>query len=313
LTRAEFLAERPSGIGGSEIAAIMGLDDSRDAFAVYADKVGLLERVAAETNSRMAWGKRLERAIVDGYSEITGRPTEWVDETRHHPERPWQIWTPDALGVQAASDRGVDAKNVSFDQVPAWREKGEETPPTRIILQCHWYMSASGRKFWDVAALFGGNDLRIFTVDYDPDVEAALLEHAEKFWREHVLARVPPPIGCSETADRYLKQRFPKNISTVRIVTGAEAVLVNDYLVARQEFKDVEKAKDSLENEIKLAIADADGIRVAGGDITYKRCKDTVGPDWEAIAREMGATPEVIREHTRALREGSRRIHVGIK
>ena len=187
---------RAQGIGGSDVAAIVGLDPRRDAFAVYADKLGLVER--SEPNARMKWGKRLERVIVDAYSEETGRSTIWIDETRRNPAREWQVYTPDAMCT--AMLRGIDAKNVSFDQAAKWGEIGSDLVPDSIALQCQWYCSSADIPVWDVAALFGGNDLRIYTVNRDPEIEAALLEEAENFWKNHGLARVPPPIGSSATA-----------------------------------------------------------------------------------------------------------------
>src|SRR5436305_365105 len=77
-------AIRARGIGGSEVAAIMGLDSRRDAFSVYLDKLGLVRRSAP--SGRMKWGKRIEQAIAEAYGEETGQEVEWCDETTTHVE-----------------------------------------------------------------------------------------------------------------------------------------------------------------------------------------------------------------------------------
>ena len=300
---------RAQGIGGSDVAAIVGLDPRRDAFAVYADKLGLVER--SEPNARMKWGKRLERVIVDAYSEETGRSTIWIDETRRNPAREWQVYTPDAMCT--AMLRGIDAKNVSFDQAAKWGEIGSDLVPDSIALQCQWYCSSADIPVWDVAALFGGNDLRIYTVNRDPEIEAALLEEAENFWKNHVLARVPPPIGSSATAAEYIRKRFPRNTEAVRFATPEEVELLGRYRAAREAADAADEAKTSVENEVKLAIGDAEGIMAGASKVTYKRAKDTVGPDWQALAMELGADAELIKKHTVVLREGSRRIHCTFK
>lgn len=287
-------AIRSQGIGGSEIAAIVGLDPRRDKFAVYAEKLGLVER--AEPSARMKWGKRLERVIAEAYGEETAQDVRWYDETIAREDRGWQVMTPDAFvwgptninGVPRMNPiGGVDAKNISFDQAGLWGDSGTDIVPDHIALQCQWYMSASSLPWWDIAALFGGHDLRVYRLHFDSEIEAVLLGEAEEFWTKHVLAENPPPIGSSATAAEYLRQRFPKNREALRVATEHEAGLVARLKVAKDECFRVEAERVSLENEIKLAIGDADGLECALGKVTWRRCKDTMGTNWEAVAREL--------------------------
>ena len=130
---------RSSGIGGSEIGALCGLDSMRDAFSVYCDKLNLLER--AKPNARMRWGKLLERAISEGYAEETGFRVQWSDLSRANAQRPWQIFTIDAFvaekadGVAYAYDGFVDCKNVDFGRAHLWGERGTDDVPSHIFLQ----------------------------------------------------------------------------------------------------------------------------------------------------------------------------------
>ncbi len=303
---------RSRGIGGTDIAAICGLHPTRDAWTVYAEKTGLLEKVVDATNNRIRWGKLLERAIVAGYSEITTHETEWVDRTMRNERRPIQVWTPDALGINGAANRGVDAKNVAWDQAKLWGEPGTDDVPQHIVAQCQWYLSASGRQAWDVAALFGGNDLRIYTVLPDREIEAALLEEAERFWMEHVLKGVAPPMGNSPAVAEYLKQRFPRNVVALRQATPEEAALIYEYLPVRDELNQLEDECAAMENRIKASIGDADGVQFGGGKITWKASKDGTLVDWEAVARAAGATPELVAQYT-TTKPGSRRFLVSTK
>lgn len=71
MDREQWLEERKKGIGGSEAAAIMGLDKNRSALAVYLDKIG--EGVSVEENERMHWGTMLEEQIALEYERRNGR------------------------------------------------------------------------------------------------------------------------------------------------------------------------------------------------------------------------------------------------
>ena len=306
---------RAQGIGGSEVAAILGLDPRRDAFAVYTDKLGLVERAAP--TGRMLWGKRIERVIADAYSDETSRPHLWCDETRVHRDRSWQIYSPDAFVVGSSFlptepvpiIGGLDAKNVAWDQATKWGEPGSDLVPDSIALQCQWYCSAAELPWWDVAALFGGNDLRIYRVNRDAEIEAILLEEAERFWRNHVLARVPPAPGSSAATTEALKKMYPRNVEACRFARPEEAELLMRMKAARERADAADAEKDAAENAVKLAIGESEGLIHGPIKVTWKRTADTFGPAWEEIARALGATPALIAEHTKLTRAGSRRLH----
>jgi predicted phage-related endonuclease len=288
---------RSKGIGGSEVAAIVGLDPRRDAFGVYGEKLGLVKR--APPSARMKWGRRIERVIAEAYGEETGRAVVWDDHTIANPIRPWQLMTPDAFvwfpgpgasWIAPNVEYGLDCKNVSWDQAPKWGAAGTEQVPEWIACQCHWYCSAADLPYWDIAALFGGNDFRIYRIYRDTEVETLLLIEVEKFWRSHVLARVPPPMGCSQAAADYLKQRFPKNIRELRLAEPEELSLLAQLKRARADFDRAEARKDTLELLIKQAIGDADGLLFplgAKGKVTWLRNKDSIGTDWEGVASDL--------------------------
>ena len=325
---------RSRGIGGSEVAAIMGLDPNRDKFSVYADKLGLIARSAP--NPRMRWGKLLEKAIAEGYSEETGFATVWCDRTMANPERPWQIYTADAWvwesldGIGEPSG-GLDAKNVSHDQAYKWGEPGTDDIPNNLALQMHWYCSAAGKPWWDVAGLFGGNDLRVFRIHRDPQIEDVCLDECWRFWNEHVLARKQPDIGCSPAAGEYLRQRFPKNTEQLRVATPDERNLLAQLKTVSQEWDRVNRECAAIENAVKETIGDSEGILDGPAKITWRRCKGTVGVDFEAMAkqailalvtREVAATPDLneihrsyqrafgdsVKRNTRIVKQGSRRL-----
>ena len=328
-----------SSVGGSEVAALVGLDPNRDAFAVYAEKLGLVER--EPPTPRMRMGNRLERIIAEVYAEETGQHVVWSDKTMRHPERQWQAYTVDAFVYNVPDVREppidpaklieaiglMDAKCVSWDQSPLWGEAGTDQVPDRIACQIQYYLDATGLPWGDVAALFGGTDLRIYRINYDANIADVLRGAAEEFVRKHLEPQVPPPLGHSDTAARYLKQRFPKNTEQIREATPEEVDLLFRYKVERAVYTEAKSRKDSLENEVRLIIGEADGVKdPVLGRVTWKKTKDTVGPDWQQIAvhlyedlRQASAQadkfePEPLNAyaelHQRVLREGSRRLLV---
>lgn len=306
---------RSSGIGASEIAQVLGLSPHGDAFSVYAKKLGLVKQ--PESKPWMKRGKYFEKGVIDWYSDQTGAETEWFDQTIVHPERSWQLCTPDAW-VLACGLRGggVDAKTANFRARDEFGESGSGIVPTHYQLQMHWSMSTTSKPFWDLAAALGMDDLRINRFHFDSEIETVLLEEADRFWRENVLARRPPEIGISETAAQYLKQRFPRNVERLRSATYEEEMLLTSLKDACERYDEVEVAKKKLENQVRLLIGDHDGLLCGPWKVTWKKDADSIGTDWERVAKAIKDSYECtqetfdkfVRRNQAVIREGARKL-----
>ena len=64
---------RNSGIGGSDIACIMGLNPWKSAYALYAEKHGDVEPEDLSNNEFVYWGTVLEQVVADRFCELTGK------------------------------------------------------------------------------------------------------------------------------------------------------------------------------------------------------------------------------------------------
>lgn len=284
---------RSRGVGASEVGAVVGVDDRRSAFDVYAVKRGLVT-MDFSNNQRVQWGRRIQQAIAQGYEEQTGRVTVWDDKIKAHHKRQWHLFTPDAF---CAHEPGlVECKNLAFDQRDRFGEPGTDQVPDVYNCQAHWQMAGAEDREWvDFAVLVGGNSLQIYRVDRDREIEGILIETVERFWFDNVLAQKPPEMRATDTARLYLKTRFPRNSGTLRTPTGDEMVLIESFLLKRAVLKAATKEYDDAEVKIKAAIGDDDGWRFAGTKdrITYKRIADTSGVKWEDMARFLAAQEDL--------------------
>src|SRR5258707_14941499 len=95
---AEWLEARRRGITASEIAVVMGLSSYSSPFALYHQKTGMLP--GQDDSMAMALGRHLESFVVELFRE---RHPDLIVGNRDgrylfaHPERPWQMATPDGL------------------------------------------------------------------------------------------------------------------------------------------------------------------------------------------------------------------------
>lgn len=302
---------RRLAIGGSEIGAIFGCDERRDQHALWAAKRGGLLPAAA--TPEMVLGKCLEKGIVIWWEHVTGHAAEWCDETTQHPTRPYMVYSPDALVPDKRI--GVDAKYVHWSQRKHWGEDAEEVP-RRIILQCYWYLAALDYESWDVCALMGDGAPRTYTIHRDLEAERVMLERVEEWWRRYIVGDEVPEIGHADDSAEWLRQAFPRNRADVRPATAEEMAWLSEYTDLRIAEKIMSPRREELENKIKAAIGDRDGLVWPDGKFTWKATKDTVKTDWESMAHAL-LTFYVKDETERrqmyaqyaALKPGSRRIY----
>jgi len=302
-------ALRRDRITSTDVAPIFGVDPYRDGFDVWTGKHGHAPPIIP--TKRMLLGKDLEQGIVKAYSRVTGRETQWCDETRVHPTETWMAGTPDAF---AGEGRGVDAKLIFWDQRRNWGADARDIPE-HITLQAWWLMAVCECDVWDVAALVGEDEPRVYEIERDREAERVVVAKCHEWHRRYVIGDEIPPITGSDAAAVWLQQAFPLHKRPdMRPATEEEIKFLEEYAYVRLEFKDRKRRREEMENVIKLAIGDQEGLEWPGGKFTWRKAKDAQITNWEAVARGLlhKYVPEaehqaLIDLHTNP-RAGTRRI-----
>lgn len=282
------LRERRTGIGGSDIGAVLGVDPYRTRWHVFADKLGITP--PSEETRFTRWGKRLEAVIADEYA---ARHDVHLSRsgTLRHAVRTWQVVTPDRLvwvtGDREAS-RGLEIKNKGFFQSSKWGEdgEGEDTIPDEVQAQCHWSMALTELPRWDVAALIGGNDYREYTIARDVDFEGVMLEEAERFWRDNVLAQVPPDLDGSGPAWDYLARRLPSMKRDVEADQEAER-LAKSIQAAKNLLALAESGKNESTQKLAGLLIAAGGTGMNGSTWRFSVGERIGNPAWKSIAEAL--------------------------
>jgi predicted phage-related endonuclease len=222
------------------------------------------------------------------------------------------LYTPD--GLVPGQRRGVDAKVVAWDQRRKWGETAAEIPE-RIQLQCWWYMACMEYDAWDVVALIGDTP-RVYEITRDREAERAMIERAEEWYRRYIVGDEMPEMGASEAAAQWLQRTFPTHKRPdLRFATTEEVALLTEYAEVRIAMAGLQRRKDELENAIKLAIAEKEGLVWETGKFTWRRSKDSQVTDWESLAlallthhiKDEAERERVLDSYTRT-KPGTRRI-----
>lgn len=263
----EQQAIRRTGIGGSEIAAILGLSPFMTPLDVYLGKVeGWLKPMTPD----MERGTYLEPGLLAWYGAREGVQVIPGTETLKHG---LAIATPDGL----AHVKGVPGALRVLEVKSPRRSFGWEAGPIEgYVLQTQWthgVVSATASIFeadttCHIVALLDG-DLRIFPVEQDLELQAELFEFAESWWKKHVVAKTPPPLGGDAGARAWLTRRFPTNRNPVRAATNWEDLRMLALCDAEAELSRWDEEVETIRNELRQSIGEASGIEGPAGRCTW--------------------------------------------
>lgn len=292
----EWRAARSTFVGGSEVAALMGLSPWADAWKVYGQKTGLVPPL--EDNQKLRLGRRMEKVIADEYELLTGRKVRRVENTVYrHPELPELGASPDCLCIE--EERGVEFKNVGQYAMDGWGDEGSDQIPTHYLIQVQTYLEVLNLPVWDVAAMMAGQEVRLYTVERNTTLGAEIRRVVKTFWGDHIATGNPPPVDASDTASLWLKEKFPKNRTPLRVAEPHEAKLLEDLRDVRAALAKLENREKELTNLLKLAIGEAEGFTAECGSVTWKERSGRQSTDWEALVEAQKIPPQVVERYTK--------------
>jgi len=200
LSHEDWLQVRTRGIGGSDIAAIAGLNPFRSSIDVFLDKTGKIPPI--EENQKMKWGKILEEPVAEEFSTTTGFQVQKVNAILQSQEYPFALASLDRLyrNTETKNNGILEVKTTGYAQ--AW---DEDKIPDMYYCQAMWYLAVTGLPEARFAVLANGSDFRLPPVlKRDENVIKNLFQIAEKFWMENVLKNNPPdPDRSPATKDAY--------------------------------------------------------------------------------------------------------------
>lgn len=279
LSREEWLEVRRAGIGGSDVAAILGMDRWRGPLHVYKDKRGELEERRDPGLERAARrGHKLESLVAELFAEETGL---WVVDspgTLQHADHSWMLANPDRVAFDAPhagwpyadGGRVLECKSRTWRSARAEDWRGEEAPDGPA-LQAYWYRAVTGYKKAHVAGLVD-DDFVHFELPEDDELIGHLVQLVSEFWHEHIVAGVPPEPGDLPSTDELLSHMWEVTADSVKLFGPAEIAEVDPLLARRQEIRDEAKALDrelgGIENSLKARLGDAE-IAIGPGRELY--------------------------------------------
>jgi putative phage-type endonuclease len=287
-------AGRRSGIGGSDAAGILGKSARKTPLSVYDSKV---HDFADEQSEFADLGNELEPVIRRLAAKKLGLAIEEPTETLRHPEHDWMLANLDGV----TSDGGVFEAKAVFDWVKA-KELGPEGSDWVLpehFIQVQHYMEVAGLPHAHVAYFVNGK-IQTYRVAREREIGAVLVQEEGRFWREHVLARVPPDETNPFVVAEFLGHAFQK--ANGERLTAEEGGVAEATLLRLREARAAEKAAkqmvESAKNEVKLILGDAARIDCAFGHVTWTAPMNG-RTAWREVARTLKPPKDLIAKFTK--------------
>ena len=234
LTHDEWLEHRRRSIGGSDAAAIVGLNPWASPYSVWAEKTGRLPE--KEETEAMRQGKDFEDYVAKRFCEATGKKVRRANAIFHNPLYPFAHANLDRAVV--GENAGLECKTTSSLNLKKFKD-GEY--PTSYYVQCVHYMAVTGADRWYLAVLVLNQGFYTYTIERDEAEIEALMKQEAEFW-EHVINDTPPPADGFDVTTDTLKIIFKESNGDSVNLFGREG-LIDEY------FKQI-----AAENEIKTKI-----------------------------------------------------------
>ncbi|MXM66739.1 endonuclease [Streptomyces sp. HUCO-GS316] len=275
----EWLATRRTGIGGSDVAAILGMNKHRGPRKVYEEKHGYAE----PENRHMRFGQRMEPVVAAEFEDETGLTTEVTPGTLVLLEHDWARVNIDRFvlddGVIVAP---LECKAHSEYVARTWDD--EEEAPEAAALQAHWATAFGDWTHSYVAAVIGGTRLKVWRQDRDQGLIDELIAFCGDWYQRHLVEGVPPEVdGLKSTTDLLARlwECKPEEVTEVDLATARD--LRAQRAALKEQMKELERQLTTVENRMREhagahGVVKADGKKawswVANGNFAGKRFRE---------------------------------------
>lgn len=245
----EWKALRHKYIGGSDAAAVVGMNAYVSPYSLWAEKTGRLP--GFDGNLATEVGTYLEEFVAQKFAEETGKKVRRSNLSWFNDQYPWAIANIDREIV--GEDAGLEIKTTS--EMNLKKFKGGEYPANYYVQIVH-YLAVTGKQRWYLAVLIGNREFKWFTIERDEDEIAALMD-AERTFKMYVDNDTPPIAdGASSTADT-LSALYP-NSNDMAIGIGAFERDLDNYFRLKAQADELDEQINCIANRLKAHLGECE-------------------------------------------------------
>lgn len=285
----EWLEDRRSGIGGSDVLSLLGFSQYRSPWEVWREKTGLSKIDTESPSEAAALGTALEPWLIEQASGLLDVPVfRTATRTYGLDAHPWRRCSPDGVTVDG---RLVEAKTAGlasgFGTPAGW---ADNSVPLGYEFQVRWGLHVMDAPAAEIIALVSGLGLIRRTVERNLNVEAAMVRQVSAWWQRHVVEGVEPDLSGADA--KVIAELYPRAEKESVDLDDTDALEHWElYLAAAERAREAEAEKDRAGAELKALLGDAKVGRVGGniiatwpevkGKVSLSRLLDAIAPELE--------------------------------
>lgn len=248
----KWLEARDLGIGGSDAAVIMGMNQYKSPYQLWLEKTGQAEAPDLSGNQYVYWGTKNESNIADWFQEETGKKVKRLGTLRSK-EYPFMLANVDRTVV--GENAGLEIKTAGVRQYRKWKD---DEIPDAYYCQCLHYMAVTGAEYWYIAVLLGGNEAKWKRIERNEEDIQHLIMAETDFWKL-VETRTPPPVDGSDSCAAALSAQYKGGDPNYSIILppdidGVIASLEDDKAIMDA----LKKQITEKENRLKALLGNAE-------------------------------------------------------
>ena len=261
-----WLAVRSKGIGGSDAAVILGLNDYKSPYELWLEKTGQAEPEDLSGNQRVYWGTKNEANIAEWFTETTGKKVRRLG-TLQRKEHPFMLANVDRMVI--GEDAGLEIKTAGVSQARKWKD---DEVPDAYYCQCLHYMAVTGAPYWYIAVLIGGNEASYKRIERNEGDIKTLIDAEKEFWNL-VETNTPPPVDGSPSCSHALSEHFNEPTDAGIPLPYEARTLIEGVERNTATKRQYEDAITLSQNKLKAMLGDYETGLVDGYKVTWKTTK----------------------------------------
>lgn len=300
----EWQHERTKGIGGSDVAALMGFSPWKTPLQLWLEKTGRQEPEDLSANNYVQFGTIMEPVIGARYkAEHPSMTVKRVNAMCRSKERPWAQASLD----YEIKDHLTETWGVLEIKTARNAKDWQDGVPLYYLCQVLHYLSVTGREYGHLCVFFRDTcefSTYLIRRDEHEDDLQAINEAVDRFWRHYVENDIMPAVSGNDTA---ALARLYSDASDEIVYTDAESFdeFVEAYKQAQVEEKEAKRKKDYASAVLTELIGNRKGLHSDRFRVTSVRSKRT-NLDEKLLKKEH---PDIYAQYTsEVFRSGGLRI-----
>lgn len=277
--RGPWLAARREGIGGSEVGALIGVNEYETSASIWTKK-RRTEPDVELTGAPIEWGHRLEDVVAQKTAEEIGMVSRFGGGLWAMTDRPHIRVTPDRFACKPRSWKAeavIECKTAGSDE--HWADgtirpggRGSGSAPLPYQAQIQWQMGILGMSVGYLGCFVLGSERQFFTVEvhFDEAWFAEMTDEADRFWVTNVLGdEMPLHDYRHPVTEDLIKQLHPKVLQPSTDLPEFAGDWLKDYLEAKEEAETADARLAEIKNRFRDWTGDAgaaylDGDKIVG-------------------------------------------------